>query len=130
MSEINQAATLLRELGWTCIPPVDPSEAIPEAKIGQVWISPKPRVEARTVVWIGASRTQPWAGDKCVGFTTPTRKPHEKWGPSKLTPEAWAQWAKKSGARPVPVQDAPHGAQARRTGDDEGEAQEGAGGAL
>ena len=97
---IDAAVLLLREAGWTCIPPVDPNAAIPEPAVGQVWRSPKPRVEPRTVLSVGAAARGIWPGQVVVGFSTPTRQPHEKWGPLILHTEGWRAWARKSGARP------------------------------
>lgn len=99
-SETAEALALLCEQGWTCIPPFDPNAEIPEPEVGQVWRSANARVEPRTVVWIGAHFSYPWAGEKCIGFTTPKRQPHPKWGPTKLPPDTWRAWARKTGARP------------------------------
>lgn len=85
---IPQAVELLRANGWTVIPPA--SGQIPDPEAGQVWVSPKPRVEPRTVVKIGPHRSYPWSGDKCVHFTTPKRQP-DQWGPPCITFETWRE---------------------------------------
>jgi hypothetical protein len=85
------AAERLRALGWVCVAPVDPEAAIPEPQAGQVWVSPRPRVEARTVVKIGS---HPRTGVRAVYFAV---------GPNQrfMHMEGWRAWAKKSSARPV-----------------------------
>lgn len=97
MSEIEKAAALLRAAGWAVLPP--PPETIPEPQAGQVWISPRPRVEPRTVVKVGPSRG--WPHPSCVFFTTPSRPAHPQRGPTYLHPDSWQAWARKSGARPA-----------------------------
>ena len=97
---IDAAVLLLREAGWTCIPPVDPNAAIPEPAVGQVWRSPKPKIEPRTVLSVGMDKRAWSSGRVVVGFSTPTRQPHEKWGPLILPIETWKAWARKSEARP------------------------------
>lgn len=89
------AAERLRALGWVGVEPVDPKAAIPEPQPGQVWISPRPRMEARTVVNIAPARG--WASSRCVYFTWPG-------SPDRvhvLNPEGWRAWVKKSCARPA-----------------------------
>lgn len=86
-------AAILREAGWTVIPPVDPNAAIPEPEVGQTWASPKPLVFPRTVAMIAPHRFYP-SGDLCVYFTTPGGYA------SSLHPARWKAWARKSGARP------------------------------
>lgn len=98
------ALRALLDAGWTVTPP--PSADIPSPKAGQVWRSPNPRVEDRTIVHIGPHRTYPWAGDAVVHFTTPKRQPGQ-WGPPKITTEDFIAWAKKSGARPQESDPAP-----------------------
>lgn len=93
-----ETIALLRDMGWTVLPP--PSEAIPAPSAGQVWPSPRPRVEARTVIKVGP-RPERHLSHHYVFFTTPTRLPHPKWGPSRLLLSAWTDWARKSDARPV-----------------------------
>jgi hypothetical protein len=91
---IQYAVDFLRANGWTCIPPADPDAAIPEPAVGQMWRSPKPRIEPRTIVRIG-----PWMGwdsSECVVFTVPSES-HQL----GLNPASWAAWVRKSGARPV-----------------------------
>lgn len=95
--DLEGAAVMLREAGWTVLPP--PAEKPPEPQVGQVWVSPKRRVEPRTVVKIGPHRC--WSGDvECVHFTAPSDAP-SKWGPRALHRAAWDSWVKKSGARPA-----------------------------
>lgn len=96
-----ETIALLRDMGWTVLPP--PSEAIPAPSAGQVWPSPRPRVEARTVIKVGP-RSERHLSHHYVFFTTPTRLPHPKWGPSRLLLSAWTDWARKSDARPVETQ--------------------------
>ena len=94
-AEVYAAITLLRDRGWILVPPVDPAAETPEPQVGQVWRSPKARVEPRTVTKIAGSRAYPWTGDNCVFFTTPSgRNVH-------LHPETWRAWARKTGARPA-----------------------------
>jgi hypothetical protein len=91
--ELDNAASLLRQHGWVCVPPA--AEKPTEPEVGQTWVSPKPRIEPRTITKIAASRTFPWAGDKCVYFTTPS-------GRSKhLTPEGFHVWVRRAEARPA-----------------------------
>lgn len=68
------------------------AEAIPAAKVGQVWVSPLPRVEPRTVVKIVPT----WdpSGVNYVWFRTPSgvlRALHQT---------TWSAWVRKSCARP------------------------------
>ena len=95
-AKIEAAAAILREAGWTVLPP--PPVTIPEPKMGQVWFSPKPGTEPRTVVSVGPHSS--WSGRQCVFFTTPKRPPSE-WGPTYLHMDAWKTWVKKAGARPL-----------------------------
>lgn len=91
--ELDNAASLLRRHGWTVVPPAP--ERLPEPEAGQVWVSPKPRIQPRTIVKIDASRSYPWAGSKCVYFTTPSgRSTH-------LPPDGWRAWVRNSDARPA-----------------------------
>lgn len=98
MTEIEQAAKLLRAAGWIVHPPQ--AEEIPEPQVGQVWVSSNPRVEPRTVVEIGPHRYGP-ANWVYVYFTSKSKPIDPKWGASKLDIEAWRKWARTSGARPV-----------------------------
>lgn len=90
---ISDALNVLRTAGWTCIPRVDPKAAIPKPEVGQIWISPKPRVAARTVVKIAPHKWYP-SGVMCVYFTTPDGRA------SYLHTASWHEWARKAQARP------------------------------
>ena len=90
---LTEAAALLRAAGWVVVPP--PSPSAPEPMTGQTWVSPKPRVEARTITRIGYHSHWPWAADACVYFTTPSGRG------ACVNPETWAQWVQRSQARPV-----------------------------
>jgi len=92
--EVIAAAELLRSAGRTCVPPVDPTDEVPEAAAGQVWMAPNPRVEHRTVLSVGVH--QRVGGHMSVRYASRTRK---GWCVHVLS---WAEWAKKSGARPQP----------------------------
>ena len=93
MSESQEVlAEILRAAGWTVIPPVDPNAAIPEPAVGQVWVSPKPRVLPRTVTKIAPHRW--WPSYQCIYFTAQGSVT------DALNPMAWRAWARKSGARP------------------------------
>jgi hypothetical protein len=95
---IQAAVRLLTEAGWRVVPP-DEDQGLPEPAAGQTWVSPKKRVEPRTIYEIAPNRSYPWAG-KCIYFRTPSDPLHMKW-PRVLTPESWRAWAKKAEARPV-----------------------------
>lgn len=97
---LDQALELLRKSGWTCIAPDRPKDVIPDPIEGQVWHSPKPQIEPRTIVRVGSHRAYPWAGPHCVGYTSRSKPPHPEWGPHTMSPGAWRSWARKSGARP------------------------------
>ena len=94
-----KAADGLRRVGWTVIAPVDPAAAIPAPKPGQVWVSPKPRVEARTVHHIGTNLHWPGDGPNCIYFTYYPGTPRDE-RPHCLRPSVWLAWVRKSGARP------------------------------
>lgn len=87
----DQALELLRAAGWTCIPPA--RDRPPEPAVGQVWVSSKPRTEARTVVEL---RLNSW-GEDVVAFTTPSG------GGAVILAHTWRTWVRKSGARPTPA---------------------------
>lgn len=97
-AELDDAIGRLRARGWTVCPP--PSEEIPDPQVGQIWRSPSPRIEARTVVAVGPHRS--WGGTS-VSFISPSRPPNPKWGPFALHITGWKKWARKSGARPENV---------------------------
>ncbi len=67
--ELASAVALLRSADWIAIPPTD---SFSRCEVGQVWHSPRPGEEVRTVVRIGYHRWYPPAGDRVVFFTTPT----------------------------------------------------------
>jgi hypothetical protein len=94
---IGAAAALLREAGWTVLPPMP--GALPAPAPGQVWVSPNPRIEPRTVLKIGTHHCYPWAGDQVVFFTTHRRGSPER--PVPLCPERWRRWAENAEARPA-----------------------------
>lgn len=96
VADIKTAVDLLRGAGWIVTPP--PEEAIPEPAVGQVWRSPNPRIEPRTIVGIGPRRG--WKDPDTISFTSASKPPHEKWGPSALNKDGWRKWVKSSGARP------------------------------
>ena len=86
MTDLPAYAALLRAAGWTVTPP--PAAEIPRVAVGQVWRSPKARVEDRTVVSIGPTRL--------IDYLTP------RWKTACMTHESnFVAWARKSGARPV-----------------------------
>jgi len=82
--------------------PVRHEDAIPEPKVGQVWVSPSPYVEPRSVVDVGP-RSDWGRYGTCVSFTTPTRPPSDRWGADCLPEVSWRKWSKMTGARPVPA---------------------------
>jgi len=86
-------AAALRSLGWTCVPPVDPAAAIPLPAPGQLWVSPKPRIAPRMVIGIEMRYGQRYVRYKSTGTAS---------GGAARRAESWAEWAKKSGARPQP----------------------------
>ena len=93
--ELASAVALLRSAGWTVIPP---TESLSRCAVGQVWQSPRPGEEVRTVVRIGRHRWYPPAGNRVVFFTTPSLEV----GQESASPEiAFLAWADKSGARPI-----------------------------
>lgn len=97
-SDPTTAVAALRALSWTVVAPVDPNAAIPAPEAGQVWVSPKPRVAARTVVRVGANCHWPGDGNDCVYFTA-SGYPNTV-NPRCLNSVAWASWVRESGARP------------------------------
>ena len=96
---LTEAAALLTSAGYTVIAPVDPSSVIPAVAVGQVWVSPRPGVEARTVT--STTSVGAWVRP-FVTFTKPSDPVGMKY-PNRLTPEAFRTWARKTGARPVSV---------------------------
>ncbi len=87
------AADHLRALGWTVVAPVNPSGAVPEVRVGQVWVSPNPaQWYARTVLDIGPSG---WVWFTFPGATNDLRYP--------CTPDEWGRWVGWSNARPLPI---------------------------
>lgn len=87
-SDIEAAAALLRENGWMVLPPV--SDGLPEIGIGQIWISPNPRIAPRTVTQF--RRGLP----NHMRYQAPGKP--ETWWTSKARFQAWA---KKFDARPT-----------------------------
>ena len=94
------AADFLRGKGWTVVAPVDPGAAIPDVAVGQVWASPKPRVQDRIVVRIGPRRVND--DPRSVQFVDPASNARGA-RPSVMTPQAWRAWVRKSNARPLPT---------------------------
>ncbi len=96
MTDLAFAAALLRAAGWTVTEP--PAAEIPRVEVGQVWRSPKPGVEDRTVLRIGNSNKYPW-DPRAITFTTEAllKQLHH----NVLSERAFIAWARKSGARPV-----------------------------
>jgi hypothetical protein len=96
-AEIGRAAYVLRSLGWTVTPPVDPAAAIPEPAVGQVWRVP-------------AGATGTWSRE-IVDFVPGRKSGHfvcrriladGARGKRLLTTSAsLVAWARKSGARPT-----------------------------
>lgn len=97
MTDIEAAAALLRENGWVVMPPAAPE--LPRIEVGQVWVSPKPKVEPRTVLKIGRCHSYPWAGVRVVFFSAP-KDPVQSY-PRTLVDTDFAAWARKSDARPM-----------------------------
>lgn len=95
--ELQSAVERLTALGYTVLRPV--AAIIPETTAGQRWVSPSPKVKARTVVRLGAHYHWPWAEDKCVFFRQDGDAEADPL--HKMNPKAWGAWVKKSGARPI-----------------------------
>ena len=91
-SNFDVAIAQLRAAGWTVTPPLAETVHI---EVGQVWISPRPKEEARTVVRFGRHRWYPSAGDQAVFFTTATQGVEQDKGYPKF---AFACWIVESGA--------------------------------
>ena len=102
--DISTAAETLKAAGWTVLPPA--AEELPRVEVGQVWVSPNPKIEPRTVTKIGKHRSMPWA-ERCIAFTTPRRQGERSCRDPKviyypvLTEQAFVAWARKAQARPV-----------------------------
>lgn len=83
---------------WRLVRVPDPAEAVPEPTVGQVWVSPKPRVEVRTVTGLSPDRWWP-ADGLWVYFTVPNGTYEHS-----LHLMVWTAWARRAGARPAATQ--------------------------
>lgn len=93
--ELRCAAAFLTAAGWKCVPPGGTAGKVglPLPLVGQVWRSPRPMTEDRTITHIGPHLFRPHV--KLVRFTTPRR------GDTSNNYFSFLAWAKKTGARPI-----------------------------
>lgn len=89
--DIEAAAALLREKGWTVLPP----DELPPVEVGQVWESPKAGIKSREVYMIGRHFMWPWVGGRMIHFRTSIDR-------GRLTEDSFVAWVRKANARPMP----------------------------
>ena len=101
--EIKAAVALLTENGWKVLPPADAKAPIPMPKRGEVWVSPQPKVLARTVKTCGPR----WQGSAWIEVRYHVVRSNGQIEERVTSAYSWEEWARKTGARPMSAGEAP-----------------------